>query len=268
MLSAYLLVSHGSRDPRPGIAMQQIAKMVSTKIDIPPEDAEKLVATAYLELQPQPLHIQICEFANSVLKLGREQQAASREDVILPLTGEISVEEALANPKVNLKILPLFLLSGVHVMEDIPLELELAEKKLGANIHKIDLLPYLGTYPNFRELFTNQETPGDATILMAHGSRRPGFSKDIEIVASRLNATACYWAVPPNLETTVQQLVDTGKRQIKIIPYFLFAGGITDAIANHVEALKLQFPGISLHLAEPLGASEDLANLIWDLLQQ
>jgi sirohydrochlorin cobaltochelatase len=261
MLSAYLLVSHGSRDLRPGIAMQQIAKMVSTKIPIPPQDAEKLVGTAYLDLQPQPLHVQICEFANQILQ-GRGQGAGGRENVIL-LTEEGLVGEVL----VNLKILPLFLLSGVHVMEDIPLEVELAEKILGEKI-KIDLLPYLGTHPNFGELFTQQETPGDATILMAHGSRRPGFNKDIEIVASRLNATACYWAVPPNLEITIQQLVDTGKRQITIIPYFLFAGGITDAIASQLEALKLQFPGISLHLAEPLGASEDLANLIWDLLQQ
>jgi sirohydrochlorin cobaltochelatase len=262
MLSAYLLVSHGSRDPRPGIAMQQITKMVSTKIGIPPQNAENLIGTAYLELQPEPLHVQICEFATSVLKLGREQGAGSRENVIL-LTGEGLVGEVL----VNLKILPLFLLSGVHVMEEIPLEVELAQKILGEKI-KIDLLPYLGTHPDFGKLFTQPETQGDATILMAHGSRRPGFSKDIEIVASSLNAFACYWAVPPNLETTIQQLVAAGKHHITIIPYFLFAGGITDAIASQLEALKLQFPGISLHLAEPLGASEDLANLIWDLLQQ
>jgi sirohydrochlorin ferrochelatase len=244
MLSAYLLVSHGSRDPRPAVAMQQIAKMLSTKINIPPENAEMLIGTAYLELQPEPLHVQICDFANQILKLGE---------------------------KVNLKVLPLFLLSGVHVMEEIPQEVELAKKMLNANVnqadYEIDLLPYLGSHPDFGKLFTQQQIPGDATILMAHGSRRPGFNKDIEVIASSLDAIACYWAVPPNLETRIQHLVSSGKRHITIIPYFLFAGGITDAIASHVETLKLQFPGISLHLAEPLGASEDLASLIWDLLQ-
>jgi sirohydrochlorin cobaltochelatase len=295
MLSAYLLVSHGSRDPRPGIAMQQIAKMVSTKIGIPPQNAKNLIGTAYLELQPEPLHVQICEFANQILQ-GRGQvlppvhfvpatavdfselcSVRSRDTLNRTGVGEREAggqgdkgtkeKGSIGEVLVNLKILPLFLLSGVHVMEEIPLEVELAQKILGEKI-KIDLLPYLGTHPDFGKLFTQPETQGDATILMAHGSRRPGFSKDIEIVASSLNATTCYWAVPPNLETTIQQLVAAGKHHITIIPYFLFAGGITDAIASQLEALKLQFPGISLHLAEPLGASEDLANLIWDLLQQ
>jgi len=57
-----------------------------------------------------------------------------------------------------------------------------------------------------------------------------------------------------------------GYREIAILPYFLFSGGITDAIAQAVEALKLQFPGVSLYLAEPLGVSGELADLIGDLI--
>lgn len=268
MLSAYLLVSHGSRDPRPAIAMQEIAKMISGKVRNNCQNSDQLVGTAYLELQPEPLNMQICEFAHQILQDGergegsREQEAGSGENVIVP-SGNGSIGETL----VSLKILPLFLLSGVHVMEDIPQEVELAQKLLGERV-KVDLLPYLGTHRDFGKLFTQMETQGDAKILIAHGSRRPGFNQGMEKVASSLNATACYWAVPPNLETTIQQLVAAGKHDMTIIPYFLFAGGITDAIASHVEALKLQFPGVSLHLAAPLGATEDLANLIGDLLQQ
>jgi sirohydrochlorin cobaltochelatase len=259
MLSAYLLVSHGSKDPRPAIAMQEIAKMISGKVASNSQNLEKLIGTAYLELQPEALHVQICEFANRILQ-DREQEDGKGNKGIREngSTGEVLV---------NLKILPLFLIPGVHVMEDIPQEVELAEKILGEKI-KIDLLPYLGTHPDLGKLFTPPETEGDTRILISHGSRRPGFNQGVEILASSLNATACYWAVPPNLETTIQQLVAAGKQKMTIIPYFLFAGGITDAIASHVEALKLQFPGVSLHLAAPLGASEDLANLIGDLLQQ
>jgi sirohydrochlorin cobaltochelatase len=265
MLSAYLLVSHGSKDPRPAIAMQKIAKMISSKVATNYQNLEKLIGTAYLELQPEPLHVQICEFVDRILQDRKQgdKGAGGREQGNKGIRENSSTGEVL----VNLKILPLFLIPGVHVMEDIPQEVELAEKILGEKI-KIDLLPYLGTHPDLGKLFTPPETEGDARILISHGSRRAGFNQSVEILASSLNAIACYWAVPPNLETTIQQLVAAGKQKMTIIPYFLFAGGITDAIASHVEALKLQFPGVSLHLAAPLGASEDLANLIGDLLQQ
>ncbi|MFM7367619.1 MAG: sirohydrochlorin chelatase, partial [Sphaerospermopsis kisseleviana] len=54
MSSAYLLVSHGSRDPRPNIAMQQLAKLLSLKLP----DSEHLVGIATLELNTQPLNQQ------------------------------------------------------------------------------------------------------------------------------------------------------------------------------------------------------------------
>jgi len=37
---------------------------------------------------------------------------------------------------------------------------------------------------------------------------------------------------------------------------------------SQFESLKLQFPNALLHLAEPLGASGELADLIWDLIEQ
>ena len=66
----------------------------------------------------------------------------------------------------------------------------------------------------------------------------------------------------------MQELVGAGYRQIGIIPYFLFAGGITDAIAVAVEQLQEQFSSVRLDLAEPLGASQELADLIWDLINE
>jgi sirohydrochlorin ferrochelatase len=52
------------------------------------------------------------------------------------------------------------------------------------------------------------------------------------------------------------------------LPYFLFAGGITDAIAQSVSGLQAQFPRLQLKLAEPIGASAQLADLIVDLIEQ
>jgi sirohydrochlorin ferrochelatase len=66
----------------------------------------------------------------------------------------------------------------------------------------------------------------------------------------------------------VKAFVEAGKEEIAILPYFLFAGGITDAIAQTVERLSQQFPSAKLQMAEPIGASAELADLIWDLRSQ
>ncbi|NEP61366.1 MAG: sirohydrochlorin chelatase, partial [Symploca sp. SIO2G7] len=65
-----------------------------------------LVGTATLELAPSPLHEQIQQFANLALRVGCQE----------------------------VQLLPLFLLPGVHVMEDIPAEAAQAQANLGDSI--------------------------------------------------------------------------------------------------------------------------------------
>ncbi len=251
MASAYLLVSHGSRDPRPEIAMQHLAGLLchnrqSDLLYIATGDVaslpkcETLVGTAYLELSPDPLHEQIIKFGKNALDSGCN----------------------------SLKILPLFLLPGVHVMEDIPAQVALAKQALGQDI-KISLQPYLGSHPDLGRLLAKQvvDTKAEAKILLAHGSRRPGANNPVEAMATAIGAVAAYLAVPPSFEAQVQ-LMSAGYKNLLIIPYFLFAGGMTDAVAQRQEELKLQFPEVSFQLAEPLGASAELVELIWDLLEK
>ncbi|WP_427162973.1 sirohydrochlorin chelatase [Aliinostoc sp. HNIBRCY26] len=235
MSSAYLLVSHGSRDPRPEVAMQQLAKLVAEKLQI----SEKFVGIACLEVSPEPLHLQIQNFAQNAVLLGCR----------------------------HLKIVPIFLLAGVHVMTDIPAEVALAKQTIGEDI-TIDLQPYLGSHPDLQRFFQQQinTIKADAGILLAHGSRRPGSQQPVETMAANLGLVTAYWSVAPTLESRVQELVSFGKQAIAILPYFLFSGGITDAIAQAVDELKLQFPGVNFYLAPPLGASDELAILIEDLI--
>ena len=235
MTSAYLLVSHGSRDPRPEIAMQQIAGLVAEKLHLP----EKLVGTGYLEVVSEPLHEQIRNFAQIAVTFGCH----------------------------HLKIIPLFLLPGVHVMTDIPSEVTQAQQAVGKDI-LIELQPYLGSHLGLQTFLQKQiaTIKAEAWILLSHGSRRPGSQQPVETMAAYIGGVAAYWSVAPSLESRVQELIAIGYREIAIVPYFLFSGGITDAIAQAVEALKLQFPGVSLYLAEPLGVSGELADLIGDLI--
>lgn len=83
-----------------------------------------------------------------------------------------------------------------------------------------------------------------------------------------MGALTAYWSVPPSLELRVQELITAGYEQIAIFPYFLFTGGITDAIALAVETLKLKFPSVTFQLAPPLGTSREFADLIGDLIKE
>jgi len=204
-----------------------------------------LVATAQLELAQQPLHVQISDFARNC-------------------TDGIT----------RIAILPLFLIPGVHVMEDIPAEVEIAAQEIANSVPaqsyqrvELTVLPFLGEDPDFANLFAqNRSCLPSQTIILAHGSRRAGGNAIVEHLASSVNLTAAYWSVAPSLTDRVAELVATGATEIGILPYFLFAGGITDAIAQSVAQLREQFPQVELILGEPMGNSPELVATIAKIL--
>ncbi|NJK74893.1 MAG: sirohydrochlorin chelatase, partial [Microcoleus sp. SU_5_6] len=127
------------------------------------------------------------------------------------------------------------------------------------------LLNKIGKNSDARDCFLPNLQP-PSWILLSHGSRQPGGNLTVEKIASQVGAQAAYWSIKPSLEERIDGLVRGGQQQIGIVPYFLFNGGITDAIARGVEQLKHQFPQTELHLANPLGASVQLAKLIGELI--
>lgn len=213
------------------------------------ERGQPLVSTAYLECHPLPLHQQIEQFTHTVQAF-------------------FAIESPGITKPCKLVILPLFLLPGVHVMEDLPQAIVLARQVLGTAI-ELDLRPTLGSHPGLHRLVTEcmATQPVEAWILLAHGSRRLNANQPVEELAERLGAVSAYWSVPPSLESRLQELSQLGIHHIGILPYFLFAGGITDAIAQTVETLSQQFPTLKLHLAPPLAASSELTDLLVDLAQ-
>ncbi|MEC4986085.1 MAG: sirohydrochlorin chelatase [Oscillatoria sp. PMC 1068.18] len=264
MPSACLLVSHGSRDARPGIAVEQLANLVRERLENQrpwgmsanslSSDVEKgdrllpkrshtiatkpicpLVGCAALELTPMPLHESIKQFAH----------------------------RAKAEGNTKVQILPLFLLSGVHVQEDIPTAVKLAQEAVGEQI-PIQIQPHLGSNPKLKQLLATEfQSLSTATrILLSHGSRRVGANEQIEAIASELGAIAAYWSVAPSLSSQVETLVAAGTQEIAIVPHFLFTGGITEAIAAQVKELQLQFSHVQLLLGKPLGANAELADLV------
>ncbi|AFY80512.1 sirohydrochlorin chelatase [Oscillatoria acuminata] len=240
--SAYLLVSHGSRDPRPEVAMQGLADLLRDRLQQQQgQSSFPMVETAQLELHPLPLHQQITAFASRARAEGCDR----------------------------LQILPLFLLEGVHVKEDIPAEIAQAHDILGTTM-QLDLRPHLGSQiSGLSHLLQSaiqavqDSKAGDRQwIVLSHGSRRVGSNQVVEEMANRLQAIPAYWSISPNLEERIDQLIQAGHRDLGILPYFLFPGGITDAIGQLARERSQRQPELNIQLAEPIGTTPELAELI------
>ncbi len=274
---------HGSSDPRPWKAANALAEFFAQRIrhvgirgtineksmDMPlPQNgsasdpliggsvkhgqvtslpATALVSVATLEKGNMPLHQQIEQFGRSLL----QHQTAS---------GNLGPS--------RLRILPLFLLKGMHVVEDIPAEISRAQELLGRDV-AIEVAPYLGSHPGLARLVVEQmaSLPVEAWIFLAHGSQRQEANQAIETLAERLGAVTAYWSMAPNLETRLHELRDLGLSQIAVFPYFLFSGGITDAIAQIVDRFAQQHPSLKVNLIPPFNAAPEIADLLIELAE-
>jgi sirohydrochlorin ferrochelatase len=242
--SAYLLVAHGSRHSNYQKSLQKLAMLVwqqirerqtiSLRNDNHPT-VSPLVKTACLELSEFPLSDYICEFA----------------------------QEAISKNYQSIKIIPLFLLSGIHVQEDIPRQIDIARQKLPSLI-TIELRPHLGSHEHLLSILTQKFAPFKAQkkILLAHGSKLKNGNQECEKIATQLNVELAYWSIKPNIQEKIAYFSANGVKSIAIVPYFLFEGRITQAIAGEIEQLKRQYPQLNISASSPLGASCDVAKLV------
>jgi sirohydrochlorin cobaltochelatase len=237
MTKAYFLVAHGSRDPRPQLALEQIAEQLRI---LPSHTISPVIGTGILECSPLSLSQQLQQFAYQIRPY------------------EIT----------QIQILPLFLLPGVHVKEDIPVEVAIAQQILGSEI-TLNVLPYLGYHVEKIAALLSQQMQmfsPDTWILMAHGSRRQGGNRPIEILAQQLGSTPAYWSVSPHLSEQINTLIQQGYTQIGVLPYFLFTGGITDAITQLLQDYSQQFTDVKFDLAQPLAQTPAFIELIQIML--
>jgi len=200
--------------------------------------ASPLVGTATLEATQIPLSQQIEAFARRVWAQGIRQVV----------------------------IVPLFLLAGVHVKEDLPREIAAAQHRLPAR-QRLLCTAHLGSQPSFKQFVAARlgTTTADRCLLLAHGSRRAAGNRSVQQLGAVLDAEVAFWSVQPDLETQVLNLMQQGHRHIAIAPYFLFPGGITDAITHRTEALAERFARLSLRLLPPLGTSADLGKTVAEI---
>lgn len=294
--TAYLLISHGSRDHRHQAAIHRLAQLVRERLNpalvspwsssqpltplssehnpsgiealvtrdnvrnvIPknevvgsvvtaapmpkistrsPQD-RLIVGTAVLEFGLLPLHEQICEFGRRLHSAGIKQ----------------------------LCLVPLFLLRGTHVMEDIPAAVEQAQTEL-AGIIDLQLGGHIGGHAKMPDLIAHRfaQSPEAGRLLVAHGSRRVRGNRAVEALAKSIGSTVAYWTTESDIENKMIALMQQGCSTVTIFPYFLFAGNTTDAVAHLTEELAERFPRTTVRLLPPLGAMADVAHLVVETL--
>jgi sirohydrochlorin cobaltochelatase len=224
---ATILITHGSSDPRPALAMTQLADRL--------RERQPALGTAVLECHPQPLHEQLLEIAHQ------------------PTFQHIR----------QINLLPLFLLPGIHVMEDLPAEVALAQD-LGRERNFL-MQPYLGADRQFQATLIQRlkGLDADAVVLMAHGSRRSGGNQPLESMAQAAGAHNAYWSGGVGLPDRLTALYTQGHRRIAVVPYFLSAGGITDAISAQLTPLQTEFADAKIWLEPTLDSTASFADLIW-----
>ena len=259
---AYLLVFHCSRDCRTHTAVLNLKNLLiakykskniltqenylgknsfgfesklSSESTVSDLDWIPLIEVAALELGDQSLSQSLSDFAQKANRQGFKQ----------------------------IKVIPLFLAPGVHVQSDIPAEIALASKQLDNQV-TIKLSPYLGKYSGIISLLAHRfdEISAKTRILIAHGSRLLTAGEYYQNLSNQLNAELAYWSTIPKFTQQIKAQIALGSEKIAILPYFLFPGKITEAIATEIEELRQQYPHVELMLGEPLGLTPAIAELI------
>ena len=259
MLQAiHLLITHGSRNIRSQQSAEQLRSCIETYLNPDrsqsgseqdlEQRAGQRIEHAVLEGGTTPLHDQILDYA----------------------------AQARAEGLGRLQLLPLFLMPGVHVMEDLPQEVALAQKKLVDRdpSFKLSTLPYLGhqlqTHPQSLASAWGSEmggASGVARVLVSHGSGRSDSTLLSEQFAASIGATTAYWSIEPSLTQTVERLFREGYEEIQVLLYFLFPGGITAAIEESIVELRQSYPRLNLTCKSTLDQISDFPKFIADVLQ-
>lgn len=244
LTTAYLLVSHGSRDPRPQATIAVLAQHLSEVLACP-------VGWAILEFGQASLAVQIQQFT-------RRQQVE------------------------RIYLLPLFLSSGVHVCDDIPEQVAIARSGFEVSLSplsrvnpspKLVTLPHLGAAIDVaRSAWERmQQYPEvDAWITIAHGSRRVGGNAEIEAIATRIQSQlscphrVAYWSQAGQLVEQIQDLLARGHQTIGVLPHFLFPGRLTDAIHTTIQAIAAQSPEATFVYLKTWGEADEWQHSLVD----
>jgi len=112
-----------------------------------------------------------------------------------------------------------------------------------------------------------------ALLLIAHGSRRKESNDEVFLLVEKLKMNCaeqynivegCFLEIAaPLMPIGIKNCIDAGATSITILPYFLNSGNhVVEDIPNIVNQIKPLHPDVEIKIAEHIGASDALTDLL------
>jgi sirohydrochlorin cobaltochelatase len=110
-----------------------------------------------------------------------------------------------------------------------------------------------------------------AVLIVSHGSRSQDAVDQFNKVVSMVQQNGCFPMVKgahmelaqPDIPTVIKELVDAGRIEIVVVPYFLFNGNhIKNDIPEILNGLKELYPDVAFKFGEPIGFEPLMADIL------
>lgn len=176
---------------------------------------------------------------------------------------ERAVEACIARGATEITLVPIFLLPGVHVNQDLPaicsnyseVTFRIANP-LGVDAIMVEIL-----HDRLRDAgYSNH--PDEIVLLVGHGSREPAAKREFEKLASLLDGDidTAYLTTPNYYDEMVEKLAD---KKIFLLPYLLYSGGFTTKMKKNLAAY-----GEQIVFCREVGFDEKIMPLILKRLSE
>ncbi|MDL4843037.1 sirohydrochlorin chelatase [Aquibacillus rhizosphaerae] len=225
---------------------------------------------------------QFIQFTNQIIKQVRclIQEPAFLELATPTITN--AIDTCVEKGATEITVVPILLLPGIHVSEDIPLEISKGKKQHPELI--INYAKPLGSDGVIVEMIRNRVVERDvfkelkkAVLLVSHGSRNQQAVEEFEQLAIACKNeisnqydvyTAYLKMTVPSLEEQLDNLKIYNYQEIYVVPHFLFSGGFEKEIEEVTQSYQKQMPNTSIIHCEPTGFDHTLIPLIVKRINQ
>ncbi|HJV31651.1 MAG TPA: sirohydrochlorin chelatase [Bacillales bacterium] len=170
-----------------------------------------------------------------------------------------AIESCIQKGASNIAVVPILLLPGVHVNEDIPAEIEKAKieypdisfsyrRPLGSDDILVNILAERLISQGFKK------ARDEAVLLVGHGSREPEAAVEFQKLAGLLEKEIQFEVQTTFLTTPVfyhEKIEELPNKKIYVLPLLLFSGGFAAKMKNE-----------KIILCDPIGFDDQLIPLV------
>lgn len=228
-------------------------------------------------------------FVNKAKK--RNPQIKIQETCFIELASpsiQTGIDTCIRQGATRIAVVPVLLLCAGHAKQDIPKEIELAEKRypdvtfsygkvMGVDPVMIDVLRTrleMGGLAYPKRLPVYRERISASVLLVGRGSSDPDANSDLVKIARLLweavpvqEVATCYLAAThPTLDEGLKKVIDSPYSRVFVVPYLLFSGVLMRELRQKLAALSKQ-TNKEFTLCPYLGFDDQLVRVLVERVQ-